>query len=111
MSTFWTIFWFVINLILGAILAIACASVGKWCKRLVNAETSWGKGEAESKISGWLWALVATLIIIFTIAFGRVGFGFAKELDKVNDRIEALEQQTVTPAIDTLFIKDVLKDE
>ena len=32
-------------------------------------------------------------------------------LDKVNDRIEALEQQTVTPAIDTLYIKDLLKNE
>ena len=111
MSTFWTIFFFVINLILGAIIAIACASIGKWCKRLVNAETSWKRGEAESKISGWLWALAATIIIIFTISFGQFGFGFTKELDKVNDRIEALEQQTVTPAIDTLCTKDVLKDE
>ena len=68
MSTFWTIFFFVINLILGAIIAIACASIGKWCKRLVNAETSWKRGEAESKISGWLWALAATIIIIFTIS-------------------------------------------
>ena len=111
MSTFWTIFFFVINIILGAIIAIACDSVGKWCKRLVNAETSWERGEAESKISSWLWGLAATLIITFMISFGQFGFGLTKELDKVNDRIEALEQQTVTPAIDTLYIKDLLKNE
>lgn len=111
MSTFWTIFWFVINIILGAIIAIACASVGKWCKKLVNAETSWEKGEAENKISGWLWTVAAILIVVFTISFGQFAFGFTKELDKVNDRIEALEQQTATPAIDALCVKDVLKDE
>ena len=111
MSTFWAIFWFVINLILGTIITIACSSVGKWCKRLVNSETGLEKSEAESKISGWLWGLAAAIIIISMISFGQFGFNLTKELDKVNDRIEALEQQTVTPAIDTLYIKDVLKDE
>ena len=111
MSIFWTIFWLAINVLLGIFLAIACYKVGEWCKKLNNAVNAWEKTEAGSKIGNWLWVACATIIILISISFGELGFGLSNVIDKLDSRIEALEKQTTFPAIDTLYINNLVNPE
>ena len=111
MSTFWTIFLFTVDFAVGALLALACKFVGKWSRKLASTDKEWEKSEAESKISGWLWAACATIIVIVTVAFAEMAIGANKEFEKVNSRIETLERRMTVPSIDTVYIKKVLKDE
>ena len=67
MSTFWTIFWFIMSVALGIFIVVACNLVGKWVRKLASAEKEWEKGEAERNISGWLWVACITVIVFMTI--------------------------------------------
>lgn len=111
MSTFWVIFFFIVNIAMGTLLAIACNFVGKWSRKLASTDKELEKSEAESKISTWLWTACATIIVVVTVAFTEMAIGANKEIEKVNSRIETLERQITVPSIDTVYIKDVLKDE
>ena len=111
MSTFWTIFLFIVNLVMGVLLIRACNFVGKWSRKLASTDKEWEKSEAESKISSWLCAACATIIVIITVAFVEMAIGANKEIEKVNTRIETLERRMTVPSIDTVYIKKVLKDE
>lgn len=111
MSTFWVIFLFIVNIAMGALLALACNFVGKWSRKLASTDKEWEKSEAISKISDWLLAACTTIIVIVTVALTEMTIGTNKDIEKVNSRIETLERQMTVPSIDTLYIKDLLKNE
>lgn len=108
MSTFWAIFWVIISVALGIFISAACSLVGEWVRKLARAEKEWEKGEAERKISGWLWAACTTVIVFMTILICQIGSITDKKFERVDDlenRFEIIEKQlNALPPTDTIYV-------
>ena len=103
--------WFLVfSFVIGILLALIPKFITKNIKKAIESNRSERDFILES-VNAWILFYVWIVIIAVGCISAKLVLTIDEEIEKLDTRIETLEQQTVTPAIDTLYIKDLLKNE
>ena len=105
--------WFLVYFfVMGLLLGIVPGFIKKNIKKAVVETNKFERNDALEKMGTWL-LIYAWVIVFIAIGFTtRVAMDTNKECKKIDSRIEAIEKQMPTPAVDTLYIyRDMANNE